>query len=64
MKCRYKPQKPCFHASCDLIDCMGHVSCCPLLPNPSGRFTSRRVCFHLTLVQILALKRRGVAYVG
>jgi hypothetical protein len=42
-RCKFYPEKDCFHSYCDLIDAMGSVSLCPLHANPFGRFKRRRV---------------------
>jgi hypothetical protein len=41
--CKYRPNKRCYHDSCDFIDNMGNVTVCPLHPDPNGYLTVRKV---------------------
>jgi hypothetical protein len=64
--CKFDKNRRCGHSSCSLFDCSsGNVFCCPLHRNPFGFFVGRRAvrsCF--SLIQIWALKRKGVAVFG
>ena len=40
--CKYRPNKRCFHDSCDFLDSLGRVRVCRFHPNPYGRFSFRK----------------------
>ena len=41
-KCKFNPEVRCFWFSCAFVD-MGQVRICRHHPNPSGRFTRKKV---------------------
>lgn len=65
MKCQNCSRlRLCSNASCDLIDDRGNIDVCSFHVNPDGRFTPRRSGFHRTMMEIFALKRRGLEVHG